>query len=232
MEQTLYLTSAYLAPVAYYAKMYQYNKVRVERFDHYMKQTYRNRCVIAAADGPLALTIPTEKADDPKCLMRDVRISDHGNWRHIHWNALVAAYRHSPFFEYYADDFRPFYERKIEFLWDFNEQLRQTVCSLLDLHPTVLPTDEYRAQLQPDEADYRELIHPKRPFAELDASYHEAPYYQVFKDKHGFLPGLSIIDLLFNMGPEGLLVLSQSVRASASPTPPGPQSPDGSSICG
>jgi hypothetical protein len=167
--------------------------------------------MIAAADGPLALTIPTEKSDNPKCLMRDVRISDHGNWRHIHWNALVAAYRHSPFFEYYADDFRPFYERKIEFLWDFNEALRRTVCDLLDLHPEVLPTDDYRTEFNPDEADYRELIHPKRPLGEVETGYHDVPYYQVFKEKFGFLPNLSIVDLLFNMGPEGLLVLRDSV---------------------
>ena len=108
-----YLSSAYLAPVEYYTKLFAYDKVYVERYDNYVKQTYRNRCVIAAADGPLALTIPTEKSDSNKCLMKDVRISDHGNWRHIHWHALVAAYKHSPFFDYYADDFRVFYEISI-----------------------------------------------------------------------------------------------------------------------
>ena len=101
MENTIYLSSAYLAPVEYYTKLFACEKAYVEQYDNYVKQTYRNRCVIAAADGPLALTIPTEKSGTPKCLMKDVRISDHGNWRHIHWNALVAAYRNSPFFEYY-----------------------------------------------------------------------------------------------------------------------------------
>ena len=96
MENTIYLSSAYLAPVEYYTKLFACEKAYVEQYDNYVKQTYRNRCVIAAADGPLALTIPTEKSGTPKCLMKDVRISDHGNWRHIHWNALVAAYRNSP----------------------------------------------------------------------------------------------------------------------------------------
>ena len=121
MEKIIYVGSAYLAPVEYYTKLFAYDKVYVERYDNYVKQTYRNRCVIAAADGPLALTIPTEKSDGNKCLMKDVRISDHGNWRHIHWHALVAAYKHSPFFDYYADDFRVFYEKKYPFLWDFNQ---------------------------------------------------------------------------------------------------------------
>ena len=96
MEKIIYVGAAYLAPVEYYTKLFAYDKVYVERYDNYVKQTYRNRCVIAAADGPLALTIPTEKSDSNKCLMKDVRISDHGNWRHIHWHALVAAYKHSP----------------------------------------------------------------------------------------------------------------------------------------
>lgn len=95
MEKEILLSSAYLAPVEYYTKLYAYDKVYVERFDHYAKQTYRNRCVIASAAGPLALTIPTEKSDEQKCLMKDVRISDHGNWRHVHWNAFVAGYKHS-----------------------------------------------------------------------------------------------------------------------------------------
>ncbi len=91
MKKEVILGSAYLGPVEYYTKLFAYDTVRVERYDHYMKQTYRNRCVIASADGPLALTIPTEKGDDAKCLMKDIRISDHGNWRHVHWNAFVAA---------------------------------------------------------------------------------------------------------------------------------------------
>ncbi|WP_278365667.1 WbqC family protein, partial [Phocaeicola barnesiae] len=87
MQKEVLLSSAYLAPVVYYTRLYACEKAYIERYDHYMKQTYRNRCVIASANGPLALTIPTEKADEAKCLMKDVRISDHGNWRHTHWNA-------------------------------------------------------------------------------------------------------------------------------------------------
>lgn len=211
MEQTVLLSSAYLAPVQYYAKLYGGATCYVEQFDHYVKQTYRNRCVIAASDGPLALTIPTERTESPKCLMKDVRISDHGKWRHLHWTALVSAYRTSPYFEYYQDDFRPFYERKYEFLYDFNEALCDTVCRLLDLQPDLRRTEAYRSEAGEGVLDCRELIHPKRPYAD-DTRFAPQPYYQVFGRRLGFLPNLSIVDLLFNMGPEGLLVLRDSVR--------------------
>ena len=142
--KTVFLSSAYLAPVEYYTKLLAYDKVFIEQHDHYMKQTYRNRCTIAAPDGELALSIPTVKPDTLKCPMRDIRISDHGNWRHLHWNAIESAYNHTPFFEYYKDDFRPFYEKKYEFLADFNEELCRLICSLIDIQPDMERTSEYR----------------------------------------------------------------------------------------
>ncbi len=209
MEKEIVVSSAYLAPVEYYTKLYAYEKVYVERFDHYMKQTYRNRCVIASASGPLTLTVPTEKNDGRKCLMKDVRISDHGNWRHVHWNAFVAGYKHSPFFDYYADEFHAFFERDYTFLYDFNAELCRWMCEQLDLQPCLIPTDDYR--LLPEGIDdFRERIHPKKPYEEYDPQFVAKPYYQVFDAQLGFLPNLSIADLLFNMGPEGLLVLKES----------------------
>ena len=213
MQKEVLLSSAYLAPVVYYTKLYAYEKAYIERYDHYMKQTYRNRCVIASANGPLALTIPTEKADEAKCLMKDVRISDHGNWRHTHWNAFVAAYRQSPFFDYYADEFHRFYEQKYEFLYDFNGELCAWVCEQLDIQPVFCPTTDYVTELQSVD-DFRERIHPKRDIAEAVPDFFPHPYYQVFEEKQGFQPNLSIVDLLFNMGPEGLLVLRDSIRVA------------------
>ena len=202
------LSSAYLAPVQYYSKLMLCGTdvAYIEGHDNYTKQTYRNRCIIADANGPLPLTIPTEKTGEGKCLMRDIRISDHGNWRHQHWNALEAAYRHTPFFQYYEDDFRPFYEKKINFLYDFNMQLTQLVCSLIGLDVAMKPTDEYVHKTD-GMADFRHIITPKTSWEE-DASFHPEPYYQVFKEKHGFIPNLSIADLLFNMGPESILILN------------------------
>lgn len=204
---SVYLSSAYLAPIEYYTKLATYDRIFIEQQDHYVKQTYRNRCTIAAPDGELALSIPTVKPATPKCAMKDIRISDHGNWRHLHWNALSSAYNHTPFFEYYKDDFRPFYEKKYEFLLDFNEELRRLVCSLIDIQPAVEYTREYKTSFTPGEDDFRERIHPKKDYRQEDPDFVPYPYYQVFQERLGFLPNLSIVDLLFNMGPESLIVL-------------------------
>ncbi|MDR2040985.1 MAG: WbqC family protein [Tannerella sp.] len=202
----VYLSSACLAPVQYYTKLLSYETVYLETAENYLKQTYRNRYLIAGANGVQVLTVPVEKPLKEKCLTRDIRISDHGHWRHLHWQALVSAYGLSPFFEYYQDDFAPFYARKFDFLFDFNEALRQLVCELADIRPDVRFTSRYEPSV-PD--DFRQSIRPKCPGA--DRAFLPKPYYQVFGEKHGFLPNLSIVDLLFNMGPETILVLQQSV---------------------
>lgn len=209
----IYLSSAYLAPIEYYAKFLVADRIFVEQHDNYAKQTYRNRCTIAAANGPLPLSIPVEHASGAKTAMKDIRIAEHGNWRHLHWNAIVSAYSSSAFFEYYQDDFYPFYHRKFEFLLDFNEGLQQLVLDLLNIdHPTISYTDEYKQSFDKGELDLREVIHPKKNWRESDPNFISVPYYQVFDQKFGFQPNLSIVDLLFNMGNESLLVLMQSNR--------------------
>ena len=199
-----YISTAYLGPVQQYSKMFHFPEVRIETSENYLKQSYRNRCIIAGANGPLPLSVPIVKPDTLKCLTKDIRISDHGNWRHLHWNAIVSAYNSTPFFEYYEDDFAPFYEKKYEFLFDFNEELRMLICQLLDIQPQIQYTTSFEADV---ENDFR-WIRPKQDIA--DPSFLLKPYYQVFQDKHGFIPNLSIIDLLFNTGNEGILVLRDS----------------------
>lgn len=200
-----------MPPVQYFSKLFQYGKVIIEQYDHYVKQTYRNRCHIAGPSGVQSLSIPIVRPDTLKAFTKDIRISDHGNWRHLHWNAIESAYNSTPFFEYYKDDFRPFYEKKCEFLFDFNEELLRLLCGLIDIQPNIQRSFGYQTELFADEADYREIIHPKKDATLLDTGFSIVPYYQVFENRHGFLPNLSVIDLLFNMGPESLLVLSRSI---------------------
>lgn len=204
MTQAL-LSSAYFGPVQWYQKLHRYDRCFIERYDNYVKQTYRNRCVIAATGGPQTLTVPIERYEGRKCLMRDIRISDHGSWRHLHWNALVSSYGESPFFDYYADDIRPFFERRWEFLFDFNLEITHTICSLLDIRPTIELTGEYLQDEDVCADDFRDAIRPKHPLT--DATFSPRPYYQVYAQKHGFIPNLSILDLLFNEGPEGIFLL-------------------------
>lgn len=206
-NECAYISTAYLGPIQLYSKLYAYKEVRLETAENYIKQTYRNRCVIAAANGAQALTIPIVKPQTLKCLTRDIRISDHGNWRHLHWNALVSAYNMSPFFEYYEEDFAPFYEKKYDYLFDFNEKLREMICSLIDIQPHITLTKDYK--IAPSH-DFREIISPKSH--QEDPKFQPIPYYQVFKEKYGFLPNLSIVDLLFNMGPESTLILKQTIK--------------------
>ena len=200
---TALLQTTYFGPIQWYQKLYRYDHCLIEQYDSYQKQTYRNRCVIATANGPQALTVPVEGTNE-KCLVKDLRISDHNNWRRIHWNALLSAYSESPFFDYYADDIHPFFEKKYDFLIDFNEAIRQKVCELMDIHPNVNYTSDFRRQTS-DIVDFREVINAKHPLA--DADFQPQRYWQIFEGKHGFQANLSILDLLFNMGPESIFYL-------------------------
>lgn len=204
----LLLSSAYLAPIEYYTKMLTDGVVYIEQWENYNKQSYRNRCTVASPTGESALSIPIVKPDSPKALMKDIRISDHGNWRHLHWNALLSYYNSTPFFEYYQDEFRSFYENKYDFLFDFNEELRTLICDLIDISPNIKYTETYEKEF--NGLDFRETIHPKKDWRETSIGFEPVEYYQVFGQRLGFIPNLSIVDLLFNMGPESLLVLEKS----------------------
>lgn len=217
MKSTVLLTTAYLAPVQYYTKLLLYPRVAVEQHDHYLKQTYRNRCIILGANGPQSLTIPVSVSHTEHTPMHQVRISEHGRWRHLHWEALVSAYERSPYFEFYAESFQPFYEPgRYEFLQDFNEAMQDMVCGLLDLHPATTRTMVYCKEPAPCVEDLREDIHPKRPWSG-DPLFRSEPYYQVFGGESSFFPNLSIADLLFNMGPEGILTLQRSIAGPGNP---------------
>ena len=203
------LSTTYFGPVQWYQKLYCAEEVQIERWESFQKQTYRNRCLIATTNGVQALTVPVVRSQENTNTIKDLRISDHGNWRHLHWNALKSAYGESPFFDYYQDDIRPFFEKRWEFLLDFNEEIRQKMCELIDFQPTVSYSLEWKVESGEFAGlDFRETIRPKHPAPDPD--FTPRPYYQVYQQKHGFLPNLSILDLLFNMGPESIFFLSSN----------------------
>ena len=166
------LSTTYFGPIQWYQKLYRADEVWIEQHESFQKQTYRNRCVIATTQGTQVLTVPVRSEERRvkseefataipsvestgtlegnsslftlhSSLINNVRISDHGNWRHLHWNALKSAYGDSPFFMYYEDDLRPFFERRWDYLFDFNEAIREKICELLDIHPNVHYTNAH-----------------------------------------------------------------------------------------
>jgi hypothetical protein len=199
------LSIAYLAPVDYYTVLANTEGVLLEQHEFYEKQSYRNRCVIATANGLMDLIIPVEKTDSRKLPVRDVRISYHINWQMQHWRSIASAYNSTPFFEYYADDLIGFYEKKWTFLWDFNIEIQQKMFELMDIQPTIRLTDLYSKDLPDGITDFRSAIHPKKdPLLSQNKRY-----YQVFAQKFGFQPNLSVLDLLLNMGNEAVFTLKK-----------------------
>ena len=170
------LSTTYFGPIQWYQKLYRAEKVLIERCESFQKQTYRNRCLIATTNGIQALTVPVERTVNT---IKDLRVSDHGNWRHLHWNALKSAYGESPFFDYYQDDIRPFFEQRWDYLFDFNEAIRAKMCELLDIQPSVSYTKEFSINYT---KDYRSAIRPKHP--EPDPDFTPKRYYQVYEQNH------------------------------------------------
>jgi len=214
IADTVYLSSAYLAPVQYYSKLMHYPQVYLEAHCNYVKQTYRTRCDIAGANSILTLSIPVDKGAMIKCPTKDIKISYDTDWQRLHWKSIESAYRTSPFFDYYEDDLHPFYEKKWNFLFDFNIEIQKLILSLLGIDIKIQHTHTYKKDFASNELDLREIIHPKKSI-NADQYFVVTPYYQVFQEKLGFLPNLSIIDLLFNMGNEARLVLRNSWQPSS-----------------
>lgn len=196
MEKGILLPSFYLPPTSFFTQIKQNrDSVWIERYEHFPKQTYRNRCVIATANGALNLSIPIQKGLKEHTKMKDVKISYDADWQRLHWMSLQTAYRSSPYFEYYEEIFAPFYHKKEVFLFDFNQKLLEETLQLLKMPVQFFYTEAYQSMPEALQ-DFRAQIHPKRP--PLTKS---RPYYQVFDDKFGFMPNLSIIDLLCSQGP-------------------------------
>lgn len=199
METRCILPLAYLPSVSWFAAIRSGDCI-VDTGEHFIKRSERNRTHILASDGPMTLTVQVSHADRPRTPMRDVRIDYSKRWQHQHWGALVASYKASPYFDYYADKLEPYYRCEWRFLVDYNFALLQTLCELTGLCvPTV--SDRY-VDPTPDLLDLR----PKR---QKDPTFVAEPYVQVFADRLPFVADLSFIDLLFAEGPNAVSVLSR-----------------------
>ena len=199
------VTTAYFPPVEYFMAAAATGHLLIEDSESYVKQSYRNRCRIYACDGILSLTVPVSAPDGDRGI-KSVRIDYSKPWLQQHERALVSAYRTSAFFEYYQDDVFAILDSRPQTLFELNTALTVKLLELLGLRCRVSFSGGYIQEYGPDVLDLREAIHPKKAVPEMFRNRFK-PYYQVFYEKFGFIPGLSALDLLFNEGPNALSFL-------------------------
>ena len=207
-QNGILLSTAYFAPVRYFSKLAVYPEIYIEQHENFIKQTYRNRTVILGANGPIPLIVPVEKGRTQKIKIKDLRIAYDEEWQRNHWRTIFSAYNSSPFFEYYADEIETFFRKKHEFLFDFNWQITKTILEILEIPANLTLTEDFE-QIPDNCLKFREQISPKAHRIENDPHFEAHPYTQVFSEKFGFVPDLSILDLLFNEGPSAGDILSE-----------------------
>ena len=191
----------YLGPIEYYAEIVKRDAIVFEQFENFPKQTYRNRCEIAGPNGKQNLLLPVLRGRS-KQLAKDVLVSNTENWQKIHWKSLEAAYRASPYFEYYENEFYPYYHTEFISLQKFTLKLHETIIRLLKQNSSCVLSERYEPS---NGLDYRSFFSTK---TQTNKKYpEEKTYIQVFNDRMDFLPNLSIVDLLFNEGPNSLAYL-------------------------
>ena len=188
---------AYLPSIRYMAWMAAQNEVAFVKTNNYQKQTYRNRTEIYGPNGKLKLTIPIlHKKNQIHQLDSEVEIYQESSWQKIHWKSLESSYRSSPFFEFYEDDLYPFFHQKQRRLMDLNISLIKKIFSLIDIEIVIKNTKEIY--------EFRELLDAKK-----NSVYKTPIYNQVFNSKHGYINNLSILDLIFNLGPDSNFYLKK-----------------------
>ena len=199
MASTL-LTSAYWPNLHYFYYVLKSNPILIEQYDHYQKQSFRNRTSILSANGVLDLSIPVSKTSK-KEYTKDIIISYKENWQIKHWRAITSAYKNSPYFEFFESDIKESYFKKYDLLMEYNTQQLLFVLRALRINKEILFTQAFEKEPL-DKLDVREIIHPKNDFREdkIVEKLLMYPYYQTFSIKFGFAPNLSILDLVFNTG--------------------------------
>ncbi|MCB2209052.1 MAG: WbqC family protein [Bacteroidetes bacterium] len=194
-QSHLILPAAYLPSVSYFALLNNAQNASIEQFETYPKQTYRNRCEIYTEKGKTSMVIPVSKPHGNHTKTADVEIFNQDRWYVKHWRAIESAYRASPYFLYYKDELKSFYDGSHKKLLEFDMDLISHFCKLFDIHTSIGLSSDY---IKDTGIDYRQELSPKKPPIIQDFP----EYTQVFEIKHGFIPNLSILDLLFNLGPE------------------------------
>jgi len=187
------LYPSYFSSISHFITMAQAETITFEMEDNFQKQTNRNRMYIYSPNGIQLLNIPVKHSKEIHQKTKDVRIENDFDWQKQHFKSLDAAYRSSPFFEYFEDDIRPIFEKKYDFLMDLNLETIAFVSNCLRMNLNYQETTEY-FHLATDFKDYRSLVNGKKEVTIVES------YTQVFDNKHGFINNLSILDLLFNEG--------------------------------
>lgn len=211
MPKPILLSITYFGPIQYYSKWASGYPLLLEAHENYPKQTFRNRCVIASANGRLNLTVPVVRETRVKVPIREVRIDYSEMWQKNHLRALESAYRKSPFYDYYIDDLLPCFAEKPTYLFDLNLALSSTLTALLKLDANPQLTTKYEAGNN-DILDFRYSILPTK--AKSDPLFRAPVYPQNFEEKWGFIENLSILDLLFQTGPDAGYWLRESWNPS------------------
>jgi hypothetical protein len=198
MAGKILVSTAYLPPVEYFALISQAEEVLVEKEENYLKQSYRNRCYILSAHGPQLLSVPVYLGSQHKTPLKEIRIDYSKRWQQVHLGAITASYNSSPYFQFYYENIEKIISKKIEFLIDLNMELTESVLRMLKIKTRLIYTADFLSA-GTEENDFRYKISPK-----LESHYSFKEYIQVFNNNNRFVQGLSIIDLIFNMGPEAI----------------------------
>lgn len=202
---TALLSTSYFPNIEYISNFLKYSKVVIEANENYIKKTYRNRCDILSANGVITLSVPVINNKKAKTKISDIQISYVENWQKIHLNALESAYRSSPFYEFYIDDFVRFFNTEFDNLFDFNTQITKLILQTIGVKTEIEFTSEF-IDINNKYEDYRFSISKnKSPNIDKDS------YIQVFADKFKFEQNLSALDLIFNLGPESILYLKNII---------------------
>ncbi len=179
----------------------------IEQWENYKKGNYRNRCYIAGVNGPLRLSVPLKKGKNERQPIREVQIAYDQPWTSQHWTSIRSAYGNAPYFEHYAEQIQPIFQKKWTFLFDFNWALLQILNDLIGIDTSILQTQDFQKTTDEGIDDWRNKIQPKGHLQDEDPDFKHLKYPQVFEEKTGFLPNLSILDLLFCTGPQSILIL-------------------------